>query len=148
MNLTDITTAAGKYKKARRIGRGAGSGAGKTSGRGTKGGGARAGWKARALSEGGQMPIFRRLPKRGFTNALFKRDFEVVNVADLEVKFEAGAHVTRQALLAAGLIRRRRADVKILGDGELTKKLTVEAARFSETARKKIAAAGGEVKVV
>ena len=119
-----------------------------TAGRGTKGGGARSGWKSRGLAEGGQMPIFRRLPKRGFSNAHFRQTYEVVNVADLEEKFEAGAHVTRQALVEAGLIRRQKAEVKILGDGALTKKLIVEAAKFSETARRKIAEAGGEAKTI
>ena len=148
MNITDITKAAGRHKKARRVGRGRGSGCGKTSGRGTKGAGSRAGWESRGQAEGGQMPLFRRIPKRGFSNAEFRKTFEVVNVADLEEKFESGTHVTREALLEAGLIRRPKAEIKILGDGELTKKLIVEAARYSETARKKIAAAGGEAKTV
>ncbi len=96
------------------------------------------------------MPLFRRLPKRGFNNANFRTEYEVVNVADLEARFESGAMVSREALVEAGLVRRGKypSPVKILGEGSLTKKLTVEADKFSKSAREKIAAAGGEAKIV
>jgi large subunit ribosomal protein L15 len=100
------------------------------------------------MAEGGQMPLFRRLPKYGFSNVQFRRVYSIVNVADLEERFQAGDHVTRQALREAGLLRKVRSDVKILGSGELTKKLIVEASRFSKSAKEKIIQAGGEVKVV
>jgi large subunit ribosomal protein L15 len=102
----------------------------------------------RPLTEGGQMALFRRLPKRGFNNARFRTEYAIVNVADLEKRFEAGDHVTTHALQQAGLVRDVRSLVKILGDGSLTKKLTVEAHKFSKQAAEKIAAAGGEAKVI
>ncbi len=148
MQLSDILKQAGRNKKRRRIGRGPGSGKGKTCGRGHNGAGSRAGSKRRGMSEGGQMPLFRRLPKRGFNNANFETRYNIVNVADLEDRFEAGAHVTDAALLAVGLIRNVKLGLKILGDGALTKSLTVEAAKFSKQAAQKIAAAGGDAKVV
>lgn len=148
MLLAEITQKAGGHKKRRRIGRGQGSGSGKTSGRGTKGGGSRSGWRSRGMAEGGQMPIFRRLPKRGFNNADFAIKFQVVNVGDLEECFKPGAHVTAAALREIGLIRRRGLPVKVLGGGGLTKKLTVEAAKFSKQASDKIAAAGGQTRVI
>ncbi len=98
------------------------------------------------MQEGGQMPTFRRLPKRGFTNAAFKTVYSVVNIGSLEERFDSGAHVTPQSLAAVGLIRTLRFPVKILGNGDLTKKLTVDAAKFSRTAEEKIKAAGGEVR--
>ena len=147
MNITEITRLAGREKRPKRVGRGRGSGSGKTSGRGHKGGGQRAGWKLRGMQEGGQMPTFRRLPKRGFNNAKFTTRYSVVNVASLEAQYEADAHVTPQSLLEAGLIRNLRLPVKILGDGSLSKKLTVDAARFSESAKEKIQAAGGEARI-
>lgn len=147
MNLTEITTRAGSHRKRKRIGRGSGSGSGKTSGRGHKGAGSRAGASRRAMSEGGQMPLFRRLPKRGFSNFEFQTVYDVVNVGDLEKRFRTGDHVTPEALLAAGLIRNLRNKVKILGNGGLTHKLKVEAAKFSKTAAEKIQSAGGEVVV-
>lgn len=147
MNLTEITTRAGSHRKRKRIGRGSGSGSGKTSGRGHKGAGSRAGASRRAMSEGGQMPLFRRLPKRGFSNFEFQTVYDVVNVGDLEKRFRTGDHVTPEALLAAGLIRNLRNKVKILGNGNLTHKLKVEAAKFSKTAAEKIQSAGGEVVV-
>ena len=148
MELADITRLAGRNKRRRRVGRGPGSGRGKTCGRGHKGGGSRAGWKTRGMAEGGQMPIFRRLPKRGFNNAKFGTRFNVVNVAVLEQRFEPGARVTAAALSDAGLIRRKNLGVKVLGEGVLTKALTVEAAKFSKQAAEKIAAAGGEARVL
>lgn len=147
MQIADITKLAGAGKRRKRIGRGRGSGHGKTSTRGTKGAGARAGWKQRGMQEGGQMPLFRRLSKRGFSNAEFRTVYNVVNVAALEQAFKTGEYVTPQALLERGLIRHLRDPVKILGDGHLTIKLTVDAAKFSESAVKKIESAGGKTVV-
>jgi large subunit ribosomal protein L15 len=145
MDLTTITKLAGAKKRRKRVGRGPGSGHGKTCGRGTKGAQARSGYRRRLLTEGGQMPLFRRLPKRGFNNATFRAEVAVVNVAELDRKFADGARVTKEALCSAGLIDRDDVLVKVLGDGSLSKKLTVEADRFSKTAREKITAAGGSV---
>lgn len=144
MKLDEILHSAGKYKRSKRLGRGTGSGKGKTAGRGTKGAGARAGWKARLGKEGGQNPIFARIPKRGFTNANFKVTYQTVNVIDLE-KFEDGAKIDAQTLLTARLISDLTKPVKILGNGDLKKKFTVVANRFSITAAAKIQQAGGTV---
>ena len=148
MDIAEITKAAGRDKKRRRVGRGQGSGTGKSAGRGQDGCGSRSGWTARGMAEGGQMPLFRRIPKRGFSNARFRRTYSIVNVADLEDRFQAGDHVTRQSLREAGLMRNAGADVKVLGRGELTKGLTVEASRFSKSAMEKIVKAGGEARIV
>lgn len=146
MNITQITTAAGAHKRRKRVGRGEASGHGKTSGRGTKGCGARAGWRQRVLFEGGQLPIFRRLPKRGFSNFQYRTTYQIVNAGSLQDRFDEGAHVTAASLHAAGLIRDPKEPVKILGEGDLKKRLTVEAQRFSGSALRKIEAAGGIVK--
>lgn len=146
MNITDITKAAGAHRRRKRVGRGEASGMGKTSGRGTKGAGSRTGWKQRLLFEGGAMPLFRRLPKRGFSNVVFATRYQVVNLRDIDRRFDAGAHVTAASLKAAGLVHESDEPVKILADGGLTKALTIEAQRFSAEAEKKIAAAGGTVK--
>lgn len=146
MNITEITTVAGADKKSKRVGRGESSGHGKTCGRGHKGAGARAGARRFKLKEGGQMPAFRRMPKRGFSNAQFRTVFSVVNVGALDARFDNDAHVTPQALVEAGLIRHTRFPVKILGTGELTKKLLVDAAKFSASAAEKIKAKGGEAR--
>ena len=146
MEIAEITRLAGAHKRRKRVGRGQGSGHGKTCGRGHKGGGSRAGWKQRGFAEGGQMPLFRRLPKRGFSNARFRTEYQVVNVDDLEERFEDGALVNGQSLLEAGLIRDVRRGVKILANGTLSKRLTVEADRFSSQAAEKIRAAGGEIR--
>ena len=148
MDIAQLTKLAGADRRPKRVGRGRGSGHGKTSGRGHKGSGQRAGWRLRALKEGGQMPMFRRIPKRGFSNARFQTRYSVVNVGALEEWFDGGAHVTPQTLLEAGLIRNLRAPVKILGQGTLTKKLVVDAAKYSESAVEKIKATGGEARVV
>ena len=148
MQLAEITKLAGRHRRRRRIGRGPGSGRGKTCGRGHKGGGSRAGWRSRGMAEGGQMPIFRRLPKRGFSNAEFTTRYNIVNLDDLERVFDAGAHVTPAALFDAGLIRRKKLPLKVLGDGKLDKALTVEAVAFSKSALEKIASAGGSTKVL
>lgn len=147
MNITDITKLAGAHRRRRRVGRGRATGRGKTCGRGHKGYGARAGATKESIGEGGQMPTFRRLPKRGFSNAKFRQDYHVVNVAELEERCEAGEHVTPQWLKEKGLIRNLRLPVKILGDGELSKKIRVDATKFSRTAREKIEKAGGEAKI-
>ena len=146
MNLHELSPAPGSNTKAYRKGRGAGSGNGKTAGRGHKGQWARSGGGVRVGFEGGQMPLARRLPKRGFHN-IFAKPLEAVNVSALE-RFEDGAVVNAQAMLDAGVLSKCRYGVKILGSGEITKKLTVEATAFSESAKKKIVAAGGKWKVV
>lgn len=143
----EITSVAGGHKRARRVGRGRGSGKGKTCGRGHKGVGSRAGSFARPTYEGGQMPLFRRLPKRGFNNSQFARRYEVVNVSQLE-RFEDGAEVGLEQLAGAGLIDSVRSRVKVLGDGDLTKRLAVIAHRFSRSAEQKIVGCGGKAQVV
>ncbi len=145
MELADITSKAGAHEKRKRVGRGRGSGHGKTCGRGHKGSGQRAGGSIRRLTEGGQMPLFRRIPKRGFSNANFRTEYDIVNICDLDELFNNGDEVTKQALVKVGLLRNDRVLVKILGDGDLAKKLTVLADRFSKSAREKITAAGGTV---
>lgn len=147
MEIAEITKLAGPNKRRRRIGRGRGSGSGKTSGRGHKGGGSRSGWRTRGFAEGGQMPLFRRLPKRGFNNFNFRTDYSVVNVSDLEERFDSGTTITPALLKEAGLISNLKLGVKVLGNGELTKKLNVEAAKFSKSAEEKIRSAGGEIKI-
>ena len=145
MKLHELQPAAGSTTAARRLGRGVGSGLGKTSGKGHKGAKARSGGGKRPGFEGGQMPLYRRVPKRGFTNN-FRVEYATVNVGALEV-FENGATVTFEELKKAGLIKKTLDGVKILGNGELTKKLTVEAAKFTETAKQKIEALGGKAEV-
>jgi large subunit ribosomal protein L15 len=142
-----ITSIAGRHKNRRRTGRGTGSGRGKTSGRGHKGSGSRAGATSVSLYEGGQMPLFRRLPKRGFSNYKFETRYKIVNVSQLE-RFDEGATVGMEQLSSAGLIDSLKNRVKILGDGELTKKLQVMAHKFSKTAEEKIVASGGTAKVI
>lgn len=145
MKLDDILSAAGKYKKRKRIGRGIGSGNGKTSGRGHKGYGSRSGSKRRLGYEGGQTPMVSRIPKRGFNNYNFRKEFQIVNLDVLEAAFEEGVTVDAAALVEKGIVRDADRPVKVLGDGELKKKLTVSANKFSASAREKIAAAGGTV---
>jgi large subunit ribosomal protein L15 len=146
MNLSDLAPAPGATKKRKRIGRGPGSGHGKTSGKGHKGRGARSGGNTPPGYEGGQMPLQRRLPKRGFHNP-FREEYSVVNLGQLDAGFEAGAVVDAEALRARGLVRNRRR-IKILADGTLTKSLTVKADKFSATAKQKLEAAGGNAEVV
>ena len=143
----EITTIAGKHTRRRRVGRGTGSGKGKTCGRGHKGAGSRAGSVAVSLSEGGQMPLFRRLPKRGFSNYQFAKRCEIVNICQLE-RFEDGAAVGAEQLSQAGLIGSIKSKVKILGKGDITKKLQVTANKFSKTAEQKSVASGGTVKAI
>lgn len=147
MTNFEITSIAGKKKSRRRIGRGSGSGHGKTSGRGHKGQSSRAGASSVTLYEGGQMPLFRRLPKRGFSNYNFARRYEIVNISQLE-RFDDGAAVGAEQLSDAGLVANLKSKIKILGDGELTKKLEITANKFSKAAEEKIVASGGAVKVV
>ena len=146
MNLHELSPAAGSNTKAYRKGRGAGSGNGKTGGRGQKGQWARSGGGVRVGFEGGQMPLARRIPKRGFHN-IFAKPLEAVNVSVLE-KFEDGAVVNAQALLEKGVLSKCEYGVKILGNGSLTKKLTVQASAFSASAKEKIEAAGGKAEVI
>ena len=143
----EITSVVGKHKARRRVGRGTGSGRGKTCGRGHKGSGSRAGAGSVSLYEGGQMPLFRRLPKRGFSNKRYAARYEIVNVSQLE-RFDEGATVTVEQLSDAGLIANSRCKVKILGNGELTKKLDVMAHKYSRAAEQKIVGCGGTVKVI
>ena len=143
----EITSIAGKHKRRRRVGRGTGSGHGKTCGRGHKGSGSRAGSTSISLYEGGQMPLFRRLPKRGFNNYKFAKRCEIVNVCQLE-RFEDGTSVGVEQLSGAGLIDSIKSTVKILGKGDLTKKLQVTAHKFSKNAEQKIAASGGIAKLI
>ena len=143
----EITSITGKHKRRRRVGRGTGSGRGKTCGRGHKGAGSRAGSTSVSLYEGGQMPLFRRIPKRGFNNYKFAKRCEIVNVCQLE-RFEDGASVGVEQMSGAGLIDSIKSKVKILGKGDLTKKLQVTAHKFSKNAEQKIAASGGVAKVI
>lgn len=145
MNVKDITTAAGANRLRKRIGRGRGSGHGKTSGRGHKGAGQRSGYRSFTLREGAMFPLFRRIPKVGFNNANFRTEYQIVNVEELEARYEEGGHVTAASLKEQGLIRSAAGTVKILGNGELKKKLSVEAQRFSAEAAKKIEGVGGSV---
>ena len=146
MELYNLSPAAGSTKEAFRKGRGHGSGNGKTGGRGHKGQKARSGGGTRIGFEGGQMPLARRIPKRGFNN-IFAKPLDALNVSVLN-KFEDGAVVDKQALLDAGVLSDCKYGVKFLGNGEVTKKLTVKAAAFSATAKEKIEAAGGKAEVV
>ena len=147
MKLNELTAVPGSTKPSKRIGRGDGSGQGKTAGKGHKGQKARAGHGMRPGFEGGQMPLQRRIPKRGFNN-IFAKEIVTVNVGTLEKKFEDGATVNSQTLIEAGILKSAKDGVKILNNGTLTKKLTVQAAAFSAAAKEKIEAAGGKAEVV
>lgn len=149
MQLHDVDQGIQKRKKRKRIGRGVGSGHGKTASKGHKGHSSRQGFKQNLVSEGGQTPIIRRVPKRGFVNGAFRKHFAIVNLAALEACFEAGAVVNEASLRARGLVKGRHDDgVKILGDGAVTKSFTVHAEKFSASATEKLAAAGGSAVVV
>ena len=147
MKLDELRPAPGSKTTRRRVGRGIGSGLGKTAGKGHKGQNARSGGGVRPGFEGGQMPLFRRIPKRGFNNRNSKIYTEVT-LAMLEERFEAGAEVTAETLLELGVIKKVNDGIVILGNGELTKKLTVKASRVTKTAEEKIKAAGGKVEVI
>jgi large subunit ribosomal protein L15 len=142
----DLAPASGATHYKKRVGRGPGSGHGKTSGRGHKGQGSRSGYRHQRGFEGGQMPLHRRVPKRGFTN-IFRVEYDIVNLGDLAERFEAGASVTPETLATARLARKTR-PVKILGDGELKKVLNVSAHKFSASAKARIEAAGGRCEVL
>jgi large subunit ribosomal protein L15 len=143
----EITSMAGRKKQRKRIGRGPGSGHGKTSGRGHKGSLSRSGAGGKIGYEGGQMPLFRRLPKRGFSNYRFVRRYEIINVSQLD-RFEDGSVIDVKSLFSAGLVDSANSKVKVLGDGELTKKLDVNVHKFSKAAHDKILSCGGVVRVV
>lgn len=147
MKLHELSPAEGSKKAVKRIGRGAGSGQGKTAGKGHKGAKARSGYSRRPGFEGGQMPLQRRVPKRGFNN-IFRTEYAVVNVGALEEKFEANAVVDVESLKACGLVSKELDGVKVLANGEITKALTVKVNAVSESAKAKIEAAGGTVEVL
>ncbi|HEX3010929.1 MAG TPA: 50S ribosomal protein L15 [Syntrophomonadaceae bacterium] len=146
MNLSELKSPAGSNKNRKRVGRGIGSGHGKTSTRGHKGQKARSGGGVRPGFEGGQMPLQRRIPKRGFTN-IFRKEYVIINVKDLN-RFEDGTEVTPEVLMEAGLIKSLKDEVKILGDGELEKKLVLKVHKVSQQAQEKVAARGGKVEVI
>jgi large subunit ribosomal protein L15 len=146
MELNNLKPKKGARHAKKRIGRGPGSGHGKTAGRGEKGQKSRSGFSRQPGFEGGQMPLHRRLPKRGFTN-IFKKEYAVVNLSDLE-RFDSGATVDEAALRSAGLVKGQNDGVKVLGNGKLSKKLTVSATKFSATAKSAIEAAGGSVQEI
>lgn len=146
MKLHELSPAPGSQTSQKRLGRGTGSGLGKTSGKGHKGQKARSGHGKGAYFEGGQLPLVRRIPKRGFTN-IFKKEYALVNLAALNA-FDDGATVDVQDLIAKGLVKKPMDGVKVLGHGDLTKKLTVKATKFSGAAKEKIEAAGGKAEVV
>ena len=144
MKLNELETL---KKKRKRVGRGPGSGNGKTSGKGHKGQNARSGGGVRPGFEGGQLPLFRRLSKRGFNNYNFRTVYATVNVGDLNI-FEEGTTITKELLIEAGLVKKELDGIKVLGNGELTKKLTVKADKFSSTAKAKIENVGGTTEVI
>lgn len=146
MKLHELSPSEGSKKKHFRVGRGHGSGNGKTSGRGQKGQNSRSGGGVRPGFEGGQMPIYRRLPKRGFTN-IFAKKYTSINVEDLN-KFEDGTEITAQTLKESGVIKKINDGIVVLGRGDITKKLTIKAKRFSKSAEEKINAAGGKAEVI
>ena len=147
MSLSNLRPPKGAKHSKTRVGRGHGSGQGKTAGRGHKGAQSRSGWKSKRGFEGGQMPIHRRVPKRGFSNP-FRVDYVVVNLDTLAEVFDGGSDVTPELLRERGLVREKRALINVLGRGDVTKKLTVRAHKFSESAAQKIAAAGGVAEVI
>src|SRR5699024_7316987 len=146
MKLHDLQPAKGSRKTKSRVGRGIGSGSGKTSGRGHKGLKARSGGRVRLGFEGGQTPLFQRLPKRGFTN-IKRKEYAIVNIDALN-RFEDGTEVTPELLIESGLVKKEKAGIKILSKGDLEKKLTVKANKFSSAAKEAIEAAGGKAEVI
>ncbi|MEO6235750.1 MAG: 50S ribosomal protein L15 [Vicinamibacterales bacterium] len=147
MDLSNLKPAHGAKRKRKRVGRGPGSGNGKTAGRGYKGAQSRSGYSYKRGFEGGQMPLHRRMPKRGFNN-LFRKEYAVVNLDQLEGQFDSGAVVTLDTLREAGLIHNSRLPVKVLGRGDVTKAFTVHAHKFSGKAAEKLAAAGGKAEAI
>ncbi len=147
MKLNELKAPPGANKRTKRVGRGPGSGHGKTSTRGHKGQKARSGASIRPGFEGGQMPLQRRLPKRGFNNAVFKKEYAIINVSDLNV-FENGADITPEVLQEAGMVKKVRDGIKLLGNGELEKKLNIKVHKVSKQAEEKVVARGGKVEVI
>jgi large subunit ribosomal protein L15 len=147
VGLHNLKPAKGSVRNRKRVGRGPGSGLGKTAGRGEKGQKSRSGFARKPGFEGGQMPLHRRIPKRGFTNSPFRKEFACVNLGRLEV-FEAGTIVTPELLVRQGIVRKLRDGLKVLADGQLTKALTVHAHRFSGKAQERIAALGGKAELI
>lgn len=147
MKLHDLRYSEGAVKNRKRLGRGSSSGTGKTSGKGHKGQNARSGGGVRPGFEGGQLPLFRRLPKRGFSNADFKIKYAIINVSDLNM-FDEGTVVSPELLKEMGIIKKQLDGLKVLGSGELTKKMTVRAHKFSESAIKAIETVGGKAEVI
>ena len=147
MKLHELSPAEGSKKAVKRIGRGPASGQGKTAGKGQKGQKSRSGYSRRPGFEGGQMPLQRRLPKRGFNN-IFATEYAIVNVSDINDRFEDGATVDATSLVESGLIKKTLDGIKVLGKGEITKAVTVKVDKISETAKEKIEAAGGKVEVL
>ena len=147
MKLHELERNIGATQAKKRVGRGSGSGLGKTSGRGQKGQKARSGGSINPVFEGGQLPLYRRLPKRGFTNALFKTEYAVINVSDLN-KFDNGTVVTPALLKEKGIIKKQLKGIKVLGNGKLEKKLTIQANKFSTSALEKIKEAGSKAEVI
>jgi large subunit ribosomal protein L15 len=148
MDLSNLKPATGAKKNKKRVGRGPGSGSGKTASRGHKGAQSRSGYSYKRGFEGGQMPLHRRVPKRGFNNTAFRIEYAVVNLDQLESVFDAGATVNAEALRAAGLVRGKQSRIKVLARGEVTKALTVHAHKFSGKAAEKLAAAGGKAEAI
>lgn len=148
MDLSNLKPAAGAKKNKKRVGRGPGSGSGKTAARGHKGAQSRSGYSYKRGFEGGQMPLHRRLPKRGFNNAAFRIEYAVVNLDQLESVFDSGATVNAETLREVGLVRGKQSRIKVLARGEVTKALTVQAHKFSGKAAEKLAAAGGKAEAV
>jgi len=146
IKIHELAPAEGSKKKRKRVGRGPGSGHGKTSCRGHKGQNARSGGGTPPGFEGGQMPLQRRIPKRGFTN-IFKKQYNIINVRDLN-RFEPDSSLDKESLIAAGLVKRKRDDVKLLGDGEISHALVIKVSKASQIARQKIEAAGGKIEVI
>ena len=147
MKLSELRPAPGSKNSPKRLGRGPGSGLGKTSGKGHKGQKARSGGGKGPYFEGGQTPLQRRMPKRGFTN-IFKKQFVIVNLGDIEARFEAGATIDTQAFVESGLVKNPRDGVRVLGRGDITKALNIKAKGFSKTAEEKITAVGGTIEVI
>lgn len=147
MKLNSIYPNDGATKTRKRVGRGTGSGTGKTSGRGEKGQKARSGYSRKAGFEGGQLPLYRRLPKRGFSNAMFKTEYAVINLSDLN-RFENGVEVTPELLKDMGILKNQLDGVKVLGNGTLEKKLVVKANKFSKVAKEQIEKLGGKAEVI
>ena len=147
MKLNSIYPSEGATKTRKRVGRGPGSGLGKTSGRGENGQKSRSGYSRKAGFEGGQLPLYRRIPKRGFSNALFKKEYAVINLSDLN-KFENGSEITPELLKEMGILKNQLYGVKVLGNGTLEKKLVVKAHKFSKVAKEQIEKLGGKAEVI